>query len=120
MTYVCHLWSKIVRFELLGVSRLSLTSKEPGHWLVNGLDAGAEPLDDDLAVDQGQQVHVLTWMGDAANEALARLRRRRGHTAVPSGPGIEALNGPGRVDTVVDALRDIGSEAPPPLDMLLE
>ena len=38
-------------------------------------------LANDFMVDQGREVVLLTWLGDAANEALACLLRRRGYSA---------------------------------------
>lgn len=69
-------------------------------------------------LDQGQQVLLLTWLGDATNEAIACLLRQRGFVATPAGPGVEVLKGKASTP-VLQALRDAGREALPPLDILL-
>lgn len=73
----------------------------------------------DFIVDQGREVVVLTWLGDAANEALACLLRRRNYTVNAAGPGIEVLKGESTAEGIVDALIDAAADEPPPLDMLL-
>lgn len=70
-------------------------------------------------VDQGQEMLLLTWLGDSANEALACILQRRGFTATPGGPGVQVLKGRSTCDDVVDALRDASVDGAPPLDMLL-
>lgn len=72
-----------------------------------------------FVVNQGAEVLLLTWLGDAANEALACLLKRRGFTAAAAGPGVEVMKGEHTVDDVVDALIDAGMDEPPPLDLLL-
>jgi len=72
-----------------------------------------------IVVEQGAEIMLLTWLGDAANEAIACLLIRRGFTAVPSGPGVEVLKGKHSVDDVLDALMDAAIDEPPPLNMLL-
>lgn len=76
-------------------------------------------LANDFLVDQGREVVLLTWLGDAANEALACLVRRRGFTASLAGPGIEVVKGGSNTEGIVDALIDAALDEPPPLDMLL-
>ena len=70
-------------------------------------------------VDQGQQVLLLTWLGDAANEALACLLLRRGFVATAGGPGVEIQNGKHSTEDVLDALIDAALDETPPLDLLL-
>lgn len=72
-----------------------------------------------FVVDQGAEVLLLTWLGDAANEALACLLQRRGFLASSAGPGVEVIKGPHTVEEVLDVLLDAGLEEPPPLDLLL-
>lgn len=72
-----------------------------------------------IVVDQGAEVMLLTWLGDAANEAIACLLIRRGFTATPSGPGVEVLKGKHTTEDVLNALMDAAIDEPPPLDMLL-
>lgn len=71
-----------------------------------------------IVVNQGAEVILLTWLGDAANEAIACLLIRRGFTATPSGPGVEVLKGKHTADDVLGALIDAAIDEPPPLDML--
>lgn len=72
-----------------------------------------------FVVDQGAEVLLLTWLGDAANEALACLLQRRGFLASSAGPGVEVIKGPHTVEEVLDVLLDAGLEEPPPLELLL-
>lgn len=76
-------------------------------------------LANDFVVDQGREVVLLTWLGDAANEALACLLRRQGYSANAAGPGIEVVKRDSGAEGIVDALIDAAVDEPPPLDMLL-
>ena len=76
-------------------------------------------LSSQVVVDQGSEVMLLTWLGDAANEAIACLLIRRGFTATPSGPGVEVLKGGRTTEELLNALIDAAVDEPPPLDMLL-
>jgi len=76
-------------------------------------------LANDFVVDQGREVVLLTWLGDAANEALACLLRRRGYLANAAGPGIEVVKRDSGIEGIVDALIDAAVDELPPLDMLL-
>lgn len=73
----------------------------------------------EVVVDQGREVLLLTWLGDAANEAIACLLIRRGFTATPAGPGVEVHKGEHKTEDILDALIDAGIDEPPPLDLLL-
>ncbi len=79
----------------------------------------ARNLSREFVVDQGNEVLLLTWLGDAANEALACLLLRRGFIASAAGPGIEVQKGQHTTEDVLDALIDAGVDEKPPLDMLL-
>jgi ATP-dependent Lhr-like helicase len=70
-------------------------------------------------IDQGKVVYILTWLGDAANEAIACLLIQRGFVAMPAGPGVEVQKGKHTTEDVLDALIDSGVDEPPPLDILL-
>ncbi len=72
-----------------------------------------------VVLDQGREVQLLTWLGDAANEAIACLLIRRGFTATPSGPGVEVIKAGSSTEEIVDALIDAGIDEPPPLEVLL-
>jgi ATP-dependent helicase Lhr and Lhr-like helicase len=73
-----------------------------------------------VVVDQGAEVMLLTWLGDSANEAIACLLIRRGYTATPSGPGVEVLKGKHSTQEIIDALMDAAIDEPPPINLLLE
>lgn len=72
-----------------------------------------------FVVDQGSETLFLTWLGDAANEALACLLNRRGLKASAAGPGVEVMNAQHTVEEILDVLYDAGVDDIPPLDMLL-
>lgn len=71
------------------------------------------------ALDQGREALLLTWLGDAANEAIACLLRRRGFIATPAGPGVEVLKDAAPLEQVVQALADAGRGEIPVIDELL-
>jgi len=73
----------------------------------------------EFVLDQGRELVLLTWLGDAANEAISSLLIRRGFVAVPSGPGVEVIKGDRSTQDVLDALTDAAVDDTPPLDMLL-
>ena len=79
----------------------------------------ARGLAEALLVDQGGEVLLLTWLGDATNQAVACLLQRRGFNASPAGPGVEVLKGDHSTEDILDALIDAGMDEPPPLDILL-
>lgn len=79
----------------------------------------ARRLASECVVDQGQQVILLTWLGDSANEALACILLRRGFIATAGGPGIEVQKGKRSTEDVLDALIDAAVDETPPLDLLL-
>ena len=79
----------------------------------------ARSLANEFVVDQGQQVVLLTWLGDAANEALACILLRRGFIATAGGPGVEVQKGKHSAEDVLDALIDAAVDDTPPLDLLL-
>lgn len=70
-------------------------------------------------IDQGGSTLLLTWLGDAANEAIACLLQRRGFVASAGGPGVEVTKGKHTTDEIVDVLFDAGADGMPPLHLLL-
>lgn len=80
---------------------------------------GARNLATESVVDQGQQVLLLTWLGDAANEALACILLRREFIATAGGPGVEIQKGKHSTEDVLDALIDAAVDEAPPLELLL-
>jgi ATP-dependent Lhr-like helicase len=79
----------------------------------------ARSLASEFVVDQGQQVLLLTWLGDSANEALACILLRRGFIATAGGPGVEVQKGKHSTEDIRDALIDAAVDETPPLDLLL-
>jgi ATP-dependent Lhr-like helicase len=73
----------------------------------------------EFILDQGREVLLMTWLGDAANEAIACLLIRRGFVAGPSGPGVEVAKNDHSTEDILDALADAAVDDTPPLDMLL-
>ena len=71
-------------------------------------------------VDQGHELLVVTWLGDAANEALACFMNQRGFCAAPSGPGIEVVKSGHTNDNILDALVDAALVEQPSVSELLE
>jgi ATP-dependent helicase Lhr and Lhr-like helicase len=72
-----------------------------------------------LLVNLGAEILILTWLGDAANEALACLLKMRGFTAAADGPGLEVMRGSFSEDDILDALLDVSISETPSLDDLL-
>lgn len=71
-------------------------------------------------LDQGREVQLLTWLGDAANQALACLLRTRGMTAAADGIGVEIDKGQRSSTQIRQLLRDIAHAEPPSLEQLLK
>lgn len=67
----------------------------------------------------GSTTLVLTWMGDAGNQALAALLRYHGLTAFSSGFCIEVSNELSDGQRVRDSLKAIAGAPIPPLDAVL-
>lgn len=72
-----------------------------------------------ILVNQGSEIRILTWLGDAANEALACLLKMRGFTAAADGPGVEVSRAGFSEDDILDALLDVSTSDAPSLDDLL-
>lgn len=72
-----------------------------------------------IVVDQGREIQVMTWMGDATNEAIACLLRRAGLTANPSGPGVEVHKGEHTTKEIITIIRRAAERDPPAIDDLL-
>jgi ATP-dependent Lhr-like helicase len=70
-------------------------------------------------IDQGSETVVLTWLGDAANEALACLLRLHGLVATPAGPGVEISKTPYTDKDIPRILESIAIQPVPPLNDLL-
>lgn len=77
-------------------------------------------LADNMVLDQGYEVLLLTWLGDAANDAIACILRRRGFAAHVAGPGVEVLKAQRTAEEVLAAVLDAAIEQLPELDVLLD
>lgn len=100
--------------------RLTYLDETAQRFLIEGRKSYNDMrLDSESLIDQGNEVLLLTWLGDAANEGLACLLGRRGFIANPTGIGIEVQKGGRTVEDVVDVLIDAAVDEPPSLDMLL-
>ncbi|MCE5232384.1 MAG: DEAD/DEAH box helicase [Mizugakiibacter sp.] len=76
-------------------------------------------LADRLLLDQGSQAILLTWLGDAANEAIACLLMSRGVQAFTGRLGVEIHRAGRSLEEIENLLADIGSEPAAPVDELL-
>lgn len=76
-------------------------------------------LADRWLIDQGDYCFVVTWQGDATNEALACLLMAQGWHAFPTRLGVEVLKGGQTTAAVANAISTMASEVSPPLDVLL-
>lgn len=79
----------------------------------------ARGLKSSYLIDQGAEFMVLTWLGDAANEALACLLRQRGWVANLAGPGFEVRKEGRSVEDLLDAIFDFTLDEGAPADALL-
>ena len=76
-------------------------------------------LADRLLLDQGSQAILLTWLGDAANEAIACLLMSRGVQAFTGRLGVEIQRAGRSLEEFENLLRDISQEPAPSVDELL-
>jgi ATP-dependent Lhr-like helicase len=76
-------------------------------------------LADRLLLDQGSQTILLTWLGDAANEAIACILISRGVQASAGQLGVEIQRVGRSLEEVEGLLGDICSEPTAPVDELL-
>lgn len=70
-------------------------------------------------LDQGAHCVLVTWLGDAANEAIACLLLFHGIKAAPVRLGVEITKDGHAMDSIVDQLMNIGKVEAPSLDVLL-
>lgn len=70
-------------------------------------------------LDFGREVFLLTWLGDAGNEALACMFMAHGLEAVASGPGVEISQNSRSMNEIVDAITRIPFADDIPLGQLL-
>ena len=61
----------------------------------------------------------MTWLGDAANEAIACLLSCHGFPANAAGPGVEVRKGQRSIRELFKALGDLATEDVPDLSILL-
>jgi ATP-dependent Lhr-like helicase len=90
------------------------------RFLIEGRKAFASlALDDRLLLDQGSQAILLTWLGDAANEAIACLLMSHGVQASTGRLGVEIQRASRSLEGIEDLLVDISSGPVVPVDELL-
>lgn len=77
-------------------------------------------LTSECLIDQGHELLLVTWLGDAANEALACLMNQRGFRAAPAGPGVEVIKENHSIDNIIDAILDVALAKQLLVDELLE
>ena len=77
-------------------------------------------LSNQVLVNQGAEVMLLTWLGDSANEAIACMFIRRGFVATPAGPGVEVHKSGHTAEEILAVLQDAAVDEIPSLDLLLE
>ena len=73
-----------------------------------------------IVKEEGGEVLLLTWLGDAANEAVACLLMSRGFSAAASGLGVEVRKGRRTTADILQALVGIAKPPVPPLEELLK
>ncbi|MCW0371305.1 DEAD/DEAH box helicase [Xanthomonas sacchari] len=76
-------------------------------------------LDNRLFLDRGSDILLLTWLGDAANEAIACLLNARDFKAQSSRLGVEITRGPIALEGIEIALKAIAAEPAPSIEALL-
>ncbi|MBE0702124.1 MAG: DEAD/DEAH box helicase, partial [Afipia sp.] len=76
-------------------------------------------LQDRVLLDQGSQAILLTWLGDAANEAIACLLMARGIGASTGRLGVEIQRAGRSLEDIEDLLADIALDDAPMIDELL-
>ena len=109
-----------IRELLQATTELTFLDETARKLVSEGRDAYVQlNLKTEFAIDQGRELVLLTWLGDAANEAIACLLIRRGFVATASGPGVEVVKGSRSTEDILDALEDAAIDDTPPLDMLL-
>lgn len=77
-------------------------------------------LNDRLLLDQGSQAILLTWLGDAANEAIACVLMSRGVQASTGRLGVEIQRTGRTLEELEDLMVNVASEHAPPANELLE
>ncbi len=76
-------------------------------------------LQDQVVLDQGSQMILVTWRGDSANEAIACLLMARGLHASAGRLGVEVQQSERSHEEIESILADVASSPVPPLDDLL-
>jgi ATP-dependent Lhr-like helicase len=76
-------------------------------------------LDETFVVEQGREVVLMTWLGDAGNEAIACLLRYKGWTAHATRAGIEVAKLNRSTAELVETLSNAAMDELPESDILL-
>lgn len=81
---------------------------------------GLLKLNTDFMIEQGNEVLLFTWLGDATNEALACLFRYRGFRASAGGPAVVVNKRESGADEIVKTVTQLAEVDPPDPDVLLD
>ena len=76
-------------------------------------------LESEVAIVQGRELVLMTWLGDSGNVALAARFGALGFSATAGGPGVEVQKEGASNDEIMRALAAIASTDAPPLELLL-
>ena len=68
---------------------------------------------------RGSQAYLFTWLGDAANEAIAGMLGSAGFTACPCGPYLNVSLGIRDPDALIRCLKALSLDDEPDLDLVL-
>lgn len=104
----------------LGESSLPFLDATANRFLAEGREAFQTlNLADTAMLNQGAHAQLVTWQGDAVNEAIARLLTSKGIKAFSNRLGVEVERGGRSIDEVGGDIRAISGLTPPESDELL-
>jgi ATP-dependent Lhr-like helicase len=105
---------------LAGTEPISFLDKVAERFLIEGRRAYTNlELAEKTVLDVGGSVHLLTWLGDAANQGLASILRWRGFGAVVSQLGVEVQKGDMTGEEIRAVIADTASCEVPDAETLL-
>lgn len=110
-----------MRELLAGAGPISFLDAVASRFLMKGRRTYANlELSKRTVLDAGSSVHLLTWLGDAANEGIASILRWRGLDAVVSDLGIEVQKPGMSVENLQTVFADAASCEVPDIETLLD
>ena len=105
----------------LGERSLPFLDATANRFLAEGREAFRTlKLTDTTMLDQGAHAQLITWQGDAVNEAIARLLTSKGIKAFSNRLGVEAERGGRSIDELAEDVRAMAGLSPPDPDELLD